>query len=294
MRMIRFHLFAGCALAVVSLSGCGREATGQVAAVVNGEEITLQEINQEIGSAELPKDVDRKAIQQQALQRIIDRRLVAQAARDDGIDKNPEYLMRQRQVSELLLVQMLGDKAGRAARMPDAAAIDKYIAEHPQTFADRAAYLVDRVQFKMPANPQQLEQLREDHSMNAVVAKLNSLGIEFQRGNVPLDSAKIPPQILERIKALPQGEPFLLPEGNMVTVGVVIATKPAPLTGPDARPIAVQLMRTEEVGKVLEQRVKTARASAKIEYQTGFAPAKDAAPGKDAAPKSAGAAPANP
>ena len=87
--MTKLKLKSGIALALVlgSLAACKQEATGQVAAVVNGEEITLQEVNSEIGGAELPQNVDRKAIQQAALQRIIERRLLAQAAKDDGLDK---------------------------------------------------------------------------------------------------------------------------------------------------------------------------------------------------------------
>ncbi len=285
MRKTRVKLVTCCAFAMLALAGCKREATGQVAAVVNGEEITLQEINLEIGENELPKNVDRKAIQQAALQRIIDRRLVAQAARNDGIDKDPEYLIRQRQVDDLLLIRLFGQKAGRSVRMPDAAAIDKYMADHPASFADRTIYLVDRVQFQMPSNPEQLRQLQNDHTMAAAITKLNTLGISFKRGQSQMDSAVVPPQVMARIKALPPGEPFLIPENGAVTMGSITASKPAPLTGADARPVVVQLLRNEELGKILEQRLKTGRAAAKIDYQSGFAPpAKPAAPANSAAP----------
>ena len=125
MRTNKVYFAAGCALAILALSGCKREATGQVAAVVNGDEITLQEINAEIGNTELPKGIDRKVVQQAALQRIIDRRLIASAAREDGIDKDPQYIARQRRVDELLLIEMLGQKLEKTQRVPAAAAIDK-------------------------------------------------------------------------------------------------------------------------------------------------------------------------
>jgi EpsD family peptidyl-prolyl cis-trans isomerase len=274
MRMTRGTLVTGCALAMVALSGCKREATGQVAAVVNGDEITLQEVNQEIGQVELPKNIDRKAVQQAALQKIIDRRLVAQAARKEGIDKEPEYLIRQRQIDELLLIQMMGQKASHAQRMPDTAAIDKYVADHPTQFGDRTVYALDRVQFAIPANPGLLQSLKADHSMDAVIARLNAAGITFQHSAGQLDSAMVPPLMMTRIKALPAGEPFAVPENGMVTVAVVTQSKPAPLASADARPIALKMMLNDELGKVLDQRIKTARAAAKIDYQAGFAPTK--------------------
>ncbi|MDE2403611.1 MAG: hypothetical protein KGM17_02710 [Sphingomonadales bacterium] len=279
--MTKTNATLGIALAMLALSGCKREATGQVAAVVNGDEITLQEVNAEIGTTELPKNVDRKAIQSAALQRIIDRRLAAGAARDDGIDKDPQYLARQRRVDEMLLIEMLGQKLQKAQRMPDAATIDKYMADHPERFAQRVIYSADRIQFAMPADPQTLQPLKDDHSMDAVAKRLTSMGIKFQRGGGGLDSATLPPQFLARLKALPPGEPFLVPENGIVTVAALTGSQPAPLTGADARPKASMMMRNEELGKQLQDRVKAKRDAAKIEYQQGFAPpAKPGAPAK--------------
>jgi peptidyl-prolyl cis-trans isomerase C len=273
MRTNRWELIGGCALAMLALSGCKREATGQVAAVVNGDEITLAELNQEIGTDRLPPNVDKKAIQRMALQKIIDRRLVSQAARDDGIDKQPEYLARQRQASELLLIQMFGQKLNRAARMPEASAIDRYIADHPTVFGQRTIYKLDRIQFPMPADPAQLRAIKDDHTLDAVATRLNSMGIKSVRGLGAMDSAQLPPPILARILALPPGEPFALPEGNAVTVAVITGSEPRPFVGADARPVALERLRMQNLETTLADRLQTARTSARIEYQQGFAPA---------------------
>ena len=65
-----------CAVAIV-LHGCDKEPTGQVVAVVNGEEITQQELNAEIAELPNPPAGDKKAVQRQMLQQIINRRLMA-------------------------------------------------------------------------------------------------------------------------------------------------------------------------------------------------------------------------
>jgi peptidyl-prolyl cis-trans isomerase C len=278
MRTTKWGLIGGCALAMLALSGCKRQATGQVAAVVNGEEITLAELNQEMGGAQTPANVDKKAIQRAALQKIIDRRLVAQVAREDGIDKQPEYLARERQADEMLLIQMLGQKLNRAARVPDAAAIDKYIADNPTTFGQRTLYKLDRIQFMLPKDPTPLQAIKDDHSMDAVIARLNSLGIKFERGPSGLDSAQIPPPVLARIKALPPGEPFAVPSGNTMSVAVITGSEQQPFVGADARPVALERLRVQNLQTTLAERLKAARSSAKIEYQQGFSPA-PAAPG---------------
>lgn len=273
-------LIGACALAMLGVSGCKKEATGQVAAVVNGEEITLAELNQEIGQANLPANADKKAIQRAALQKIIDRRLVAQVARDEGIDKQPEYVARKRQADELLLIQMFGQKLSRAARVPDAAAIDKYMAANPNVFGQRTVYKLDRIQFAMPQDPTPVMGIKDDHSLDAVAARLTSLGIKFSRSPGALDSAQVPPPVMARIKALPPGEPFALPERDGLTVAVITGSEPHPLVGPEARPLALNGLRKEDLEKTLSDRLKAARAAAKIDYQQGFAPPSKAAGAK--------------
>ena len=277
MKVKRSTMLAASLLVMLAASGCQREATGQVVAVVNGEEITLQELNAEIGDAQLPKNMDAKEIQKRLLQRIVDRRLIAMAARKDGIDKDQEYLLRQRQTDDALLRDLLGQRTERTFRIPDEAAIKKYMAAHPTIFANREIFQMDRLQFAMPSDANVVRKLESDHTMEAVAAKLTSLGITFSRGLAEVDSATLPPLMVERIKSLPPGEPFLVPQPGGISAAVITSTRPAPLAPGQARSVAVQLMRKEAVESALEQRLKTEKASAKIEYQPGFAPAK---PGK--------------
>src|SRR5215212_831827 len=105
MRLVLLHIPA--LAGALALSACDREPTGQVAAIVGDDEITLQEVNAEVGNAKPPEGIDAKAVQQSALQRIIDRRLLASVARDQDLDKRPEFLIRQRQLEDALLVQLL-------------------------------------------------------------------------------------------------------------------------------------------------------------------------------------------
>lgn len=263
---------AAMALILFSVQACGKEATGQVAAVVNGDEITLQEINAETGSTRIPDGVDKKVVQQAALQRIIERRLLAQAAETDGLGKTPEYLLRERQLRDALLVQLMGQKTERSQKVPDQQEIDKFIAENPVMFSNRKIFAVDRIQFPLPADPSKLQALKDDHSMAAVASRLQQLGIEFQRDATQLDSAKLGEQRLQQIKALPTGEPFVLAENGMAMVGVITGERTAPLTGGEARPLAVQAIQSQQFDNAMQQRLKQAKADAEISYQDGFSP----------------------
>lgn len=271
-------------LATLLVAGCGKEATGQVAAVVNGEEITLQEINAEIGSASVPDGVDKKVVQQAALQRIIERRLLAQAAREDGIDKTPDYLLRERQLRDALLVQLMGQRAERTLKVPDQQEIDKFIADNPLMFAERKVLTIDRIQFPLPQSVDQLKALENDHSIDAVAARLQQMGIEFRRDKPLIDAASLGQKRMSQIRALPPGEPFVIPENGVVTVGVITAERAEPISPEQARPLAVQALRKQKLTETVQQRLKQSRETAEIEYQEGFAPPADkakAAPAKE-------------
>ena len=283
--MRRFGLLATVSLGV-ALAGCSKKPTDQVVAIVNGEEISLPELNAELGTAQVPAGVDKKLIQQQLLQRLVDRRLLAQAAKETGLDRDPSFIVEQRRANEALLVEKLAKRTNDSIPVPTAAEIDKFMAGNPSLFAGRQIYGVDQIAFATPADPTRLSALEPAKTQAEVIAVLQKLGIQFQRANRAVDSASVPPEQMQKILSLPKGEPFVVPSNGQVTVNVITGSKAEPLPSADARAAAVRVLRAQSLSKLGEARLKEARGKAKIEYQTGFAPpAKPGAPATPAAAK---------
>lgn len=264
-------LLAG-AIVSLTLQACNAEPTGQVVAVVNGEEITQGELNAEIG--ELPETAlgNKEAIRRQVLQQIVDRRLMAQVAKEEGFDRDPLFVTRERRLREELLVQMYGQKQNETIRVPDGAAVKKYLAENPGKFSERAEYIVDQIVFGMPGDQQVLKALEADKTLAEVEATLKRFKLDYSRGPNSLDSASVPSSVLKQILALPAGEPFVIPVQGSVTVSVITGRKPVPTTEQEAAPLAAQAMRTQNLTDLLQTRLKDARAKADIEYQKGLEP----------------------
>lgn len=256
----------------LSLHACNGEPTGQVLAIVNGEEITQAELNAEI--AELPSAIagDKEAIRRQMLQLIIDRRLMAQVAKEEGFDRNPEFLTRERRLRETLLVQLYGQKQAETVRVPEGAVVKKYLAENPGKFSERANYLVDQIIFDIPSDPQVLTALEADKSLADVERTLKRFNIEYARGENSLDTANVPSPTLKQILSLPAGEPFVIPAQGRVTVSVITGRQPVPTSEQEAAPLAAQEMRAQSLNKLLRTRLEEARAKADISYQDGLAP----------------------
>jgi len=110
-------MLAGTAL----LAGCGNggEAElekGQVVATVNGKDVTVHELNAELQGVDLPSGAQRKAVEQAALQQVVQRRILADIARERGLDKTPMFLLQEKRAEETILARRSSRRPRRKCR----------------------------------------------------------------------------------------------------------------------------------------------------------------------------------
>lgn len=273
----RLAISTMCAMAAL-LAGCQKGAPeGQVAATVNGDEVTLQELNTEIQASNVPPNVDKQVAQREVLQRIIDRKLLIAAARDKKIDKSPEFQSQKQRADELMLAQAYAKQQLNAVPVPTEADITKFMGEHPNAFSNREMLQLDQIRFRPnPSDVQKLKALQSDHTLDAVAQHLTALGIKFDRVKAGLDTAQVPTDLMAQINRLPAGEPFLLPSNGLITANALIGRQTVPLDAGQARQAAVGAWRQQQFAKLLGDQLTSLRNGAKITYQSGFAPPADA------------------
>jgi len=218
---VRYRIFILSAALIVS--GCDRKAEGQSVAIVNGEEITSSELNSELGMAKVPPGMDKKAATSQMLQAMIDRRLLAQQARADGLDRSPEFLTRQRRATEDLLIGMLAQRKMNTAKLPSPSEVSSFEASRPEQFARRELWNLEQLQYVTPTDPGIIKQIAAAHSLDAMAAALTASGVEFTRTKARLNSATVPHDIYEKVAALPASEPFIIPIGARSIANVIIS-----------------------------------------------------------------------
>lgn len=255
-------------------SACNKKAEGQTVAIVNGEEITAAELNAELANAKVPEGADKALVRSRILETMIDRRLIAQQAKADGLDKSPEFLNRQRKMTEDLLLNMFASRQIDTAQLPAASEIEKFQASRPWVFANREQWNLDQVRFAMPTDAAVRKKLDEAKSLAEIEKTLTDAGVTFTRQKNRLDTAVVPQSIYGQIAKAGPSEPFVIPVGNQAVASVVTSREAAPLTGEQARPIAVASMRREQAAKLMQERVKSVRQAAKIEYGKDYAPKK--------------------
>jgi EpsD family peptidyl-prolyl cis-trans isomerase len=296
MQMKRIFLVSVAAVALMSVSACHGQSgaaldKGQVVATVDGEEITVFELNAEMQAAPAPAGVDRKVLEQMALQRVIERKILAKIARDRGLEKNPAFLLQQRRASELILATMLRDQIASKIAQPNDSEIATYQTAHPEFFAQRKVFTVEQIIFPTPTNMAKFKEIAPLKTLDQLAAKLTADGTQFRRGPGKIDSLQLPPDAVKKMGALPAGEMFVLPSQQGVTANVITETTIVPLTGTDARNAAINALKAERFAKAADSQfadtVKKAKDS--VKYQPGYAP--PAAPKGAPTPGAAGALP---
>lgn len=268
------YRIATIAASMVILAACNNKAEGQTVAVVNGQEITLSELNFELGLANVPAGTDKAAARSQVLQAMIDRRLLAIQAQQEGVDTTPDFISRKRRGEEDLLISMLSAQRLKSVALPGARDTDAFIASHPAMFAKREVWDLSQIQFEPPADRAIQAEIDKTQSFPALLAVLQKHDITVAQQKNRLDTAIVPAELFQKISAIPDGEPFIVRVGNRAIASVIVAREPKPILGDQARPVAANVMRKEQSAKDMANRVSTLRKAAKIEYQKGFAPPK--------------------
>lgn len=264
-------LIWGCAAALL-LASCGKGSKDELVAIVNGEEISAQDIKAELKGVAVPDGPGGQALRKDALERIIDRKLLVQQARNEGIDKTPDYATRKRRADEDLLLNLQGEQDARTLPRPRAGEIQRYMTDNPSLFAQRQLWLVDQLEFTPVRDPRKLMTLKDVHSLDALAAGLQKIGIAFDRGKAMMDTGQLDPRLVQKINALPPGEPFILPLEGRNLAGVIISREPMVATPQIARTTAAQVIDTQARLRRNAATIAGLRSAAEIQYQAGYAP----------------------
>jgi peptidyl-prolyl cis-trans isomerase C len=265
------HPIITVGLIALAVASCQKKASGQTVAVVNNEEITAAELNDQLASEPNVRG-DTKAARNAALQDLINRKLIVQQAKSDGIDKSPEFLNKLRRGTDDLLINMLLARRFGTAQVPSADQITSYEASHPQVFAGRENWTLSQIVYPQPKDPAVTAKLTAAKTLDEIAQVLTSSGIQFTRTTRKLDTAVFPNSLYAQVAHLPAGEPFIAPGPDKAVASVITAREPSPTPADQASALAANLIRREQMNKIVQDRVKSLRAAAKIESPPGFGP----------------------
>jgi EpsD family peptidyl-prolyl cis-trans isomerase len=267
-----------CALAAATfLAGCGKKqqegqaVIGQVIAHVGPDDVTQQELDNELRLANVPADQRNDEVVKAALSRVIERKYLMQQALAAKLDREPtvhlDLLREHEQILAGAFVQRdLSSKMTSISKNE----IDSYIQAHPRQFDKRDLFQIDQISFVPPKDIDALSAATKDaKSLEEVEAKLNGMNVKFSRGTATLDSAVMPPEMLKALDAKKPDDVFFIRSRTSASFFKVTSVDPKPMSAEEADQFAKREVRAE-IGRTSAQQITDA-ALAGAKYEGDYA-----------------------
>jgi EpsD family peptidyl-prolyl cis-trans isomerase len=252
------------------LGGCGQKRAettpGQALASVNGVEITVLQLNDELARAGVGS-TSEQAASKQLLQALIDRQLLQEEAAREKLDRDPKVMQAIDRARALIVAQAwLQKRVGNLAQ-PTAPEIEAYYNTHPQFFSNRKQFAMDQLQLPASALTPDLKQVVDRAgSLDDVTQWLAANKVQAGRSHVARSTADLAPALAGKLLAMKKGQVFAVQEGERALVIALADVQDAPVTLAVARPQIAQFLMKQRQKESASTELARLRADAKIEY----------------------------
>ena len=272
-------------LAACLLAGCGDKAPpakpGQALVNVNGEEITVLQLNEELQRAGVPAARQEQA-SKQLLQGLIDRELLEHAALQEKLDRDPKVIGAIERARALIVAQAYMQKRLANVARPTPAEVEAYYKEHPEFFEKRKQFSLNQLVIAAGDLTPELRAAADSaRSLEEVAVWLDAHGVKYGRAQVTRSTADLNPELSKKLLAMAKGQLFSVREGERAMLLSIAEVRDAPLPLSVAAPQITQFLATKKHKEVAAAEVEQLRKTAKIEYLN-----QDLAQGARAAPAS--------
>ncbi|OIQ99967.1 hypothetical protein GALL_179830 [mine drainage metagenome] len=270
----RIFLMALILGTVFCLSACGSKdkKARQALVRVNGEEITLLQLNDELKRSGVNAE-QQEAATKQLLEALIDRQLIVDEARRNKIDRTPEVMQGIERAKAQIIVQAFLKSIDDNIAKPSMVEIDDYFQKHPEFFTQRKQYDMQQlvIATKDISNELMLA-IESAKSLDEVTAWLDKHNVRYESGQLSRNSTDLPEDMLAKFKDIHKGQLFTVNAGENSLINFVTSIKDIPVTAKIAAPQIEQYLINIKIKEAAEAEVTHLRALAKIEYLNATAP----------------------
>jgi len=261
-----------CAALVLAatLAACGgkpKEAKpGQALASVDGREITVLQLNEEMQRAAVAT-AQQEAAGKQLLQALIDRQLLDSEAEKEKLDRDPKVMQAIERAKSLIVAQAYMQKRiGNPAR-PTPAEVEDYYNKNPQFFANRKQFNMNELIISAAdLTPEVRAAADAAKSLEEVAVYLDSRKIKYGRDQVSRSTADLNPQLSAKLLAMPKGQLFIVKEGERAMLISIAEVRDAPVTLDVAEQQIEKFLVNQKNKELVTAEIARLRAKAKIEY----------------------------
>jgi len=252
------------------MTSCGKkngdEKASQSIVSVNGDEITVHQLNNELQRANVQPGQQEEA-GKQIVRALVDRQILVQEAIKTRLDRNPRVMQTiENAKAQILARAYLEDKVSSLARPTDAEIAD-YHAKHAEIFANRKIYVTDELAFTAEGNAQELQSLSDSaKKLEDVTRWLVAHQIKYARTQAAHAAESLPPEVLAKFSKMVVGDLILINANGRTVAGRMLEINDVPISEKDAKPLIEHIISGQKRKQVAEAEMERLRRAAKIEY----------------------------
>ncbi len=294
MTISRTGQVAGILLVSTLLCSCGNKESGktasQVAARVNGAEITVHQVNQLVGRLQGVTEQNAARARQDVLEKLIDQQLAVEQATERKLERQLDVMAAIEAARRDVLARAYLDQLIAAQTKPGDDEVKKYYAAHPELFAERRVFklqelLVENGQELLPALR---EKTASAKSMDDVANWLKEKQVRFAAQGGIRPAEQIPMELLATLHKAKDGETVVMGATQGAAIIKIVSSQVSPIDEATAMPRIQQFLAIQRNKDFVESSIKLLRDKAKIEYVGDFgAKQGETAKAKPAAEKAA-------
>lgn len=275
-------------------AGCGdgkkevaadEKAPTQVAAKVNGTELTVHQVNYALQRIPNLDKEQSRAASLQVVRNLVDQEVLVQKALTDKLDRDPAVVQTlDASRRQILAEAYMGRKLGTPLEPSDAEVTD-YFNAHPELFAKRKIYRLQEISIKAPKEKHEAirAQLSASKTLNDFAAWLKAENLPAKAAQGVKPAEQLPLAILPKLAAMPDGQAMVMNAPDGLLVIVLAGSQAQPVTLEQARPAIARLLQTQARQQAAKAELDALKAAAKIEYVGEFVDAGKEAPAPAAA-----------
>lgn len=250
------------------------EKAGQSIVRVNGDEITIHQLNNELQRANV-QPAQQDVASKQLTKALVDRQILVQQALKDKLDRNPNVMQAIESAKTQILAQAYLEGKVAAIPAPNATEVNEYRVQHPEIFANRKIYVMEELSFLADASVKsELEALSNTaKTLDEVTQWLDTKQIKYGRANSAHAAESVPKQLLGKFSQMAIGDLIFINANGRTMVGRMVEVKNVPISETDAKPLIERILVSQKRKEAAEAELTRLRGLAKIEYlNEKFAP----------------------
>lgn len=263
------------ALVLLVLGACDSNDVpeGQVAATLNGHEITTTLVNAEMANLGSLDPKQRQIAANQALDQILGRIAISDAARELGLDKTPAGAMQIARAEQLAQIELLRQDIRGKTPPPSADEARQFISANPAMFAKHFVTVVE--QLIVPKIPQSLvREMEPIETLDGIRNLLDKNRIIYRSTMGTVDSIALAPDVAKAISEMDVGAVYITAQAGGVRVNAVRSKQTLPIGGGDSIKLATDMVFEQRVNGQISNafdKIVTEKKS-KVRYSKAYSP----------------------